>query len=162
MSALVLAGALNGASFREWGRDARVADHFSADIPRFFEFLASQAGENDVYISRWLDDLSAIRFLNLARGCELHRIDSPAFFVAPRRAGRDRVIASATLEVSLLVETFYPEAEVIGRFATDGGSTGRVYLIPRERLRPSLAGHERAVADYLLRRSSERLDQWGR
>ncbi|HUO85301.1 MAG TPA: glycosyltransferase family 39 protein [Thermoanaerobaculia bacterium] len=156
--AVVLAAMLwNGQALLRWGRDPDVAWHFDADIPRYFDLMAELTDDHDVLISPSLDDSPHFRFLRLEKRPRFVMIRDTTFLTGP--AKRDRVIASESPELNLLVETIYPEVELISRFPTYGGPKGRIYRIPRQRLRTSLGSHEVPVADHLFRRALERFEE---
>jgi hypothetical protein len=136
--------------FREWGHDRVVAEEFSADIPRFFNYCADLAKENDVYVCPYVYHSPNIQFLSLARQAPLKLIDSEAAFGADGTPPRDRVFICEEPAVNMLVEKLYPGSENLGNYSTYGAHTGRMYRVRKEALTRPLSAAEQSEIRYFV------------
>ncbi len=144
------------AYFHEWATNDDLAPTFSADVGRFFAYCADLAETNDLYACPYVYNGPQTRFFNLQRRAPLHRVEDATAFVAAGDNVRDRVFVCDVPAVNAFIEALYPQAEVIGRYAVYAQHSGRVYRVPRERLRASLTDEERAALAQLLAETQRR------
>ncbi len=138
--------------FRKWGHAPEVAEEFSADIPRFFEYCADLAAANDLYACPYVFHSPNIQFLRLARPVPFTLINSEAAFAADEMPERDRVYVCEVPAVNVLLEKLHPEVESLGNYGAYGGHTGRIYRVRKEALTRPLSEVERSQIRYFVGR----------
>jgi 4-amino-4-deoxy-L-arabinose transferase-like glycosyltransferase len=134
--------------FHEWGPSRVVENAFNTDTSRFFDHLATLARRGDLYLSSYLYDAPQVRFLNLQRHLPLRHLDEAALISAGR--GRARILVSDSPGLNALITELYPQAQVIGRYAVYGSSSGRIFYLQHRFLRPNLPPGYPAAIHHLI------------
>ncbi len=151
LALLMAVTALNyRAYFEEWGRNAEVAQHFSADIPRFVAYCADLADQSDVYVCPYVFYAPNTRFLNLQRHFAWKLLQDDTAFTSDGGPSRDRVFVCDSPAVNGLIDKIYPAREVLGHYATWEAHTGRIVRVGGKELRPSLPPDQRTEIAYWM------------
>ena len=155
VAALLAAGALSYHDyFDDWAKRPGVAVAFSSDVVAFFDRVAELGDGREVRAVPHIADAPQVRFLNRGRKVDLRPLDESSFVAGP--TARDRILIVDTPRLNALVARLYPEAETLARYASEGRSAGRVYLVRREQLRQALApGDREAIAAALAETHDE-------
>jgi hypothetical protein len=136
--------------FERWAKQADVAEAYAVDTCRFFDFYASLAEDNDVYVSPSLYFSPNLRFLNVDRRADLRLLGGVESFLASAADPRGRVYVSDDPRVNSLIEEIYPEHEILSRYNASGAGSGRVYRVAGAKLRRSLPESRRSEIEYWL------------
>jgi 4-amino-4-deoxy-L-arabinose transferase-like glycosyltransferase len=157
------------AYFVEWGSQPILPTEFSADIPRFVEYLREVGAGADVVVCPYVYSSPNIRFLMLRQDPPLLPLDDvDALLAGPidddgarglspasTAAARDRVFVCDEPATNALLHRLYPEAEEVGRYAIYSMRTGRILRVPAGRLLSRLPPSEEDQARYFIRRMND-------
>lgn len=138
--------------FQVWGSRADVAGSYSADVTRFFALCADLAENTDVYLSPYMYHTPNFRFLRLERPVPFHLLDGEAALVARAPAARDRVFVVDSPPVTAMIQSLYPEHQVVARYAVWGRRDGVVLRVGAGQLERELTPAEKAEAELWLGR----------
>ena len=144
---LAVAGLNYHAYFFDFARNQEVAGSYSADIPQLFSLCARLAEQQDVYLSPYLYDAPAVRFLLLERPAPLHLLHRPEALVAPVTPLRDRVLVSDTPALNQVLMQLYPNHEIIGRYSVWGKHQGVIMKVDRRQIPSQLSAGQRAATE---------------
>jgi hypothetical protein len=156
------------AYFVEWGSQDVLPTEFSADIPRFVDYLRDLGAGADVVVCPYVYSSPNVRFLTLRQDPPFHPLASVEALLAtplggtaggPRPASmtstRDRVFVCDEPATNALLHRLYPEAEEVGRYAIYSMRTGRILRVPAARLWPRLPPAEEEQASYFIQRMND-------
>jgi 4-amino-4-deoxy-L-arabinose transferase-like glycosyltransferase len=169
------------AYFVEWGSQEVLPTEFSADIPRFVDYLVELGAGADVVVCPYVYSSPNVHFLTLRQDPPLLPLDSVESLLAGRPDGgggggdggarpasmavaRDRVFVCDEPATNALIHRLYPGAQEVGRYAIYTMRTGRVIRVPADRLWKRLPPAEEEQARYFVKRMNdtfaERSREW--
>jgi 4-amino-4-deoxy-L-arabinose transferase-like glycosyltransferase len=155
--------------FVEWGSQKVLPTEFSADIPRFVEYLRELGAGADVVVCPYVYSSPNVHFLTLRQDPPFHPLDGvEALLASPLDAGgqrgprpasmesaRDRVFVCDEPATNALLHRLYPDAQEVGRYAIYTMRTGRILRVPAASLWPRLPPAEEEQARYFIRRMND-------
>jgi 4-amino-4-deoxy-L-arabinose transferase-like glycosyltransferase len=159
--------------FVEWASQPILPTEFSADIPRFVEYLREVGAGADVVVCPYVYSSPNVHFLTLRQDPPFHPLDGierllAAPLAAPLEEGgpsgprpasmevaRDRVFVCDEPATNALLHRLYPDAQEVGRYAIYTMRTGRILRVPAASLWPRLPPAEEEQARYFIQRMND-------